>query len=109
MIKGRRTSPDTGVGPFGDGVASISDDDDPPEDGIGLLRWRGGGIRLGLDEDTCTLLSSGGKRNGFRWRMGCDIDFHLSGWYNGRFRRFRSIVDVFFVASVVLRYQTNRR
>ena len=58
MIKGRRTSPDTGVGSFGGEVASNADDERPGEE-TGVLRWRGGGTLLSLDEDA--LLSDGGK------------------------------------------------
>ena len=48
MIKGRRTSPDTGVGPFGIDVVAGSN---APGEVTGELRWRGGGIFLDLDED----------------------------------------------------------
>ena len=40
MIKGRRTSPDTGVGRFSDEMASGSGDDTPEEES-GVLRRRG--------------------------------------------------------------------
>jgi len=57
MIKGRRTSPDTGVGSFGNEVTSSSGDDDKR---IGVLRWRGGGMFLTLDKDAFP--SDGDKR-----------------------------------------------
>lgn len=56
MIKGRRTSPDTGVGSFGSEATSGSGGD-TSEDGIGVFRRRGAGKCLGLDEDA--LLSGG--------------------------------------------------
>ena len=51
MIKGRRTSPDTGVGPFGNEVASSSGGSNTPGEETGVLRLRGGGIFLTLDEE----------------------------------------------------------
>ena len=53
MIKGRRTSPDTGVGPFGNGNEAVfcSGDSNAPEEETGVLRGRGGGIFLTLDAD----------------------------------------------------------
>ena len=56
IIKGRRTSPDTGVGSFGSEATSGSGGD-TSEDGIGVFRRRGAGKCLGLDEDA--LLSGG--------------------------------------------------
>ena len=58
MIKGRRTSPETGVGPLGEEMASGSGDDTPEEE-TGVLRRRGGGKGLSLDE--AALLSGGGE------------------------------------------------
>jgi hypothetical protein len=58
MIKGRRTSPDTGVGV---GSFACISSDDTTGDEIGLLRWRGGGIVLSLDEDA--FLSGDGERS----------------------------------------------
>ena len=48
MIRGRRTSPDTGVDLFGTEVTSSSRDGKFPEEV--LLRLRGGGIFFRLDE-----------------------------------------------------------
>ena len=61
MIKGRRTSPDTGVGFFGTEVTSSSGDCEfPGEETVEVLRLRGGGIFLSLDEDV--FLSGNGDR-----------------------------------------------
>ena len=57
MIKGRRTSPDTGVGFFGTEVASSSGG----EETGAVLRLRGGGIVLIPDEDV--FLLGGGERS----------------------------------------------
>ena len=52
MIKGRRTSPDTGVGFFGTEVTSSSGVCEFPGEETGeVLRLRGGGIFLSLNED----------------------------------------------------------
>lgn len=61
MIKGRRTSPDTGVGLFGNELASSSGGSNTPGEETGVLRWRGGGIFLSLDEDV--FLSDSGERS----------------------------------------------
>lgn len=61
MIKGKRTSPDTGVGRFGNDVASSSGGSNTPGEETGVLRWRGGGIFLSLDEDV--FLSGSGERS----------------------------------------------
>ena len=49
MIKGRRTSPDTVVGSFGNEAVSTSGDDTPEEETV-VPRRRGGGGGLSLDE-----------------------------------------------------------
>ena len=54
-IKGRGTSPDMGVGPFDDEVTSSSGGSNTPGEETGVLRWRGGGMFLGLDEDVFPL------------------------------------------------------
>ena len=61
MIKGRRTSPDTGVGVVSFGKVTGISSDDTTGDEVGLLRWRGGGIVLSLDEDA--FLSGDGERS----------------------------------------------
>lgn len=60
MIKGRRTSPDTAVGSFGNEATSTSGDETLEEDTAVVLRRRGGGKCLILDE--VELLSGGGER-----------------------------------------------
>ena len=64
MIKGRRTSPDTGVGFFGAEVVVSSSGDcifPGEETGVVALRLRGGGIILCLDGDV--FLSGSGERS----------------------------------------------
>ena len=62
MIKGKRTSPDTGVGLFGNEVASGLGGSDTPGEETDVLIWRGGGIFLSLDEDV--FLAGSGESSG---------------------------------------------